>query len=314
MAVAGTLGLGIGTNVLADGHDIPVSIVDVDVITEVVTLQNDGDGDIDLSGYVIDWEYEGDQNQSDELPEGTIIQAGGELTIASGFTSQGAPVPEDADVLYDYGAGRINDDGGDTIALHAPGQSDVVDTFETSGDESGGSGGSSGSDEGDGGGDFETEEETTEAEEEDDVEAEEETDDGDDESDGEDHDGAESEDESDDAEAETAGDDHDDTEGDDHDEATASHDGPTAVITTSPANAAGTVHDEGASVRLCATDSHADAGVSVYNWDTNGDGSYDATGSSVSVDLDFCGSVEVTLCVSDENGAMDSASVTLRTE
>lgn len=131
LAVAG-LTSSAGANV-----SIPVEIANVYPVEEVVILENTGDEDIDLGGYVIDWEHEGDQDQTDSIPQGTTIGAGQSLSVWSGFQSEQVP-PIEADVrLGEYGNGRINDSESDVIALLTSG-GDVVDgTEETVGDSPG---------------------------------------------------------------------------------------------------------------------------------------------------------------------------------
>lgn len=127
--IAGTVGFG---TALADGHEISIVIAEVDAENETVVLENTGDTDVDLSGYVIDWEHNGDKNQTDSLPEETTVPAGGKLTIASGYTDA------EGDVTYDYGNGRINNEDPDVIALLTPSEKVVA----TSDDEvTGGEGG-----------------------------------------------------------------------------------------------------------------------------------------------------------------------------
>lgn len=124
-AVAGVLG--VGTQVTASEHDIPVVIEAVTPEEDLIVLRNTGDEDVDLSGYVIDWEYENDNvDQSDPLPEGTMLPAGAALRIAGGYYDVAA------DVDFGYEAGRINNDYTDIIALQTPNRDRNVSVFDTS--------------------------------------------------------------------------------------------------------------------------------------------------------------------------------------
>ena len=55
-------GMNMGSTVLANEHDVPVAIANVNAEADTVTLTNHGSEEIDLSGYVIDWEHEGPKN------------------------------------------------------------------------------------------------------------------------------------------------------------------------------------------------------------------------------------------------------------
>lgn len=123
--VATALGIGAGSTVLADEHDIPVEIVEVNAEDETVILENQGSSQVDVSGYVIDWEHTNEQkNQTDALPTGTTIEAGGTLVIASGYTDIGG------DITFDYEAGRLNNDDPDVVALLTADGSEAVTTSE----------------------------------------------------------------------------------------------------------------------------------------------------------------------------------------
>lgn len=124
-AAAGVLG--VGTQVTASEHDVPVVIEAVSPEEDLIVLRNTGDEDVDLSGYVIDWEYENDNvDQSDSLPEGTALPTGAALRIAGGYYDVAA------DVDFGYEAGRINNDYTDVIALQTPGRDRNVSVFDTS--------------------------------------------------------------------------------------------------------------------------------------------------------------------------------------
>lgn len=126
-----TLGAaGLSSSAGADAS-IPVEIAEVYPEEDVVILQNTGDEDIDLGGYVMDWEHEDDTDQTDPIPEGTTIGAGQHLSVWAGFQSTQVD-PIEADVrLAEYDNGRINASEPDVIALLSP-DGGVVDQFEYS--------------------------------------------------------------------------------------------------------------------------------------------------------------------------------------
>ncbi len=84
---------------------------------------------------------------------------------------------------------------------------------------------------------------------------------------------------------------------------------PTAHIESSPDLDSCTL-EAGDEVTLDGSNSTDDDGVVSYKWDTDGDGTFDATGETVTVTVPRCGSVKVTLEVSDGYNA-DKASVTI---
>lgn len=117
-------GLSMGSSVLATGHT-PLYFETVDEEGDFVVIGNAGDEDFDLSGYVIDWEYGQPEDQTDEIPSGIVVPAGGTVKLASGYDEAGAA---DADHDFGYEAGRIRDDSSDTIAIHEPGMETLVIT------------------------------------------------------------------------------------------------------------------------------------------------------------------------------------------
>jgi hypothetical protein len=124
-AIAGLIGA--GSQVTADGHDVPVVIESVTPEEDLIILRNEGDSEVDISGYVLKWLYNNpDYRQRDEIPDGTQIAAGGELRITSGYYDT------EADIDYGYGAGRINNDGTNVIALLTPSEEYEVSVYDTS--------------------------------------------------------------------------------------------------------------------------------------------------------------------------------------
>ncbi|QLK26545.1 lamin tail domain-containing protein [Natrinema zhouii] len=148
--IAGTAlaaaGIGISGNVLADGHELPVKIVEVNPTEETVILENTGSETVDLGGYLLDWEHENDEDQTKAFEEGVTIEPGKQLSVWSGFQStQIGDVKADYQIA-DYDHGRINDQDPDVIALLSP-EGELVatsDGYTSGGDNS--SGDNSGSD------------------------------------------------------------------------------------------------------------------------------------------------------------------------
>lgn len=132
--------VGVGSQVSADGHDVPVVIESVTPEQDLIVLRNEGNSDVDLSGYVIRWQYGNpDYDQEDSLPAGTVVEAGGELRITSGYYDT------EADIDYGYDAGRIANEETNIIALLTPSEENEVSVYSTSrgeisGDDSGGDG------------------------------------------------------------------------------------------------------------------------------------------------------------------------------
>jgi hypothetical protein len=96
--------------------DLPIRIDRIDAPRETVRLRNAGDRSLDLSGYLLDVEHGNpavDQHRA--LPGGTVIDAGGTLTVATGRISPGP-----ADVWFDFRAPVLNDTVPDEVALLTP--------------------------------------------------------------------------------------------------------------------------------------------------------------------------------------------------
>lgn len=122
-ATAGLITVAAGAgDVLADSHEM-IEVVDVNAEDEYVVFENAGEEEIDLSGYVVDFENQGPDTQTRPLPEGTALGAGEQLTVATGSVSV-----SDADVTFDYDdeAPQINNEDPDVIALLAPDGQRVV--------------------------------------------------------------------------------------------------------------------------------------------------------------------------------------------
>lgn len=121
--------LGVGSQVLADEHAIPVIIADVNPMEETVVLENIGNDAVDLAGYRIDWEHSEEQTQTDAFEESVTIEAGAQLVVWSGFQSTQIPEVEYDYRIVNHGNGRINDDNLDVVAFLSPG-GEVVATSD----------------------------------------------------------------------------------------------------------------------------------------------------------------------------------------
>lgn len=122
--IATTLAVGASAPTVLGQSDTSIECAEVAVEAEYVVFRNTGDSEVDVSGYEVAFEYGNDgTNQRRELPDNTTIEAGGELTVASGYK----PV-DDADVTFDYDGGVLNDDGNDVVALLDPDGNDVCTT------------------------------------------------------------------------------------------------------------------------------------------------------------------------------------------
>nr|WP_264475074.1 putative baseplate assembly protein [Salinirubrum litoreum] len=96
--------------------DLAIRIDRIDAPRETIRLRNTGDRSLDLSGYLVDVEHGNlDVDQHRALPGGTVIDAGGTLTVASGRLSPGP-----ADVWFDFRAPVLNDTVPDEVALLTP--------------------------------------------------------------------------------------------------------------------------------------------------------------------------------------------------
>lgn len=123
VALVATAGIGIGTTAFASTAPDDLRFTQVSGEYEYVVITNFGDTTVDLSGYVMEFEYGQQVNQTKVFPDGTTIAPGEELVVASGAE----PVPNrEVDVRFDYEGAVINNDGSDTMAILAPDGSVVV--------------------------------------------------------------------------------------------------------------------------------------------------------------------------------------------
>lgn len=84
-------------------------------VRELVEITNRSDAAIDLTGYRIDFEYNQPTVQIRAFPEGTTLQAGESLLVATGTKSIGP-----ADLRFDYRRHVLNRGDPDVVAILAP--------------------------------------------------------------------------------------------------------------------------------------------------------------------------------------------------
>lgn len=84
-AVLSVAGIG-ASQVLADGHDSSLQIVEVNEVEETVVIENTRDEAVDLEWYIIDWEHKNDdKNKTNEITE-EVIEPGQTFTLWSGMS------------------------------------------------------------------------------------------------------------------------------------------------------------------------------------------------------------------------------------
>ncbi|WP_266081571.1 lamin tail domain-containing protein [Haladaptatus caseinilyticus] len=90
-----------------------IQVKEVNAEDEYVVFANTGDSDLDISKFVVEFDYSNPEySQARSLPNNTIIRANGTLKVATG-----AKEVDDADVTFDYTGEVINNDEQDTVAL-----------------------------------------------------------------------------------------------------------------------------------------------------------------------------------------------------
>lgn len=120
----------------AGGHataqtDLPVDISQ-NPEAEFITITNTGDEDLDLTGYRINFDAEGGNDQIREIAGDVVIPAGGEITIATGAQTT---VDTDYELTEPYDGYVLNNDGTDRMELLDPEGNAVVSGDETSTEE-----------------------------------------------------------------------------------------------------------------------------------------------------------------------------------
>ncbi|MGA9400706.1 hypothetical protein [Haladaptatus sp.] len=146
-AVATLAAVSAGATQVIGKNGLPIELTQVASEEEFVVFENTSMDDVDVSGYVVAFEYGNpDTDQRRTLPDDTVIGNGQSFIVATGAKR----VPE-ADVKFDYEGEVLNNDGEDVVALLTPDESTVVakgtassvsDTTTTDGSESGGGDGS----------------------------------------------------------------------------------------------------------------------------------------------------------------------------
>ncbi|WP_238532795.1 lamin tail domain-containing protein [Halalkalicoccus jeotgali] len=105
----------------AGGHataqtDLPVEISQSPE-AEYLTITNTGEEELDLTGYKINFDAEGGNDQIRELAGDVVLPAGGEVTIATGDETT---IDTDYELADPYNGPVLNNDGTDAIALLDP--------------------------------------------------------------------------------------------------------------------------------------------------------------------------------------------------
>lgn len=146
-AVATLAAVGAGATQVIGKNGLPIELTQVASEEEFVVFENTSMDDVDVSGYVVAFEYGNpDTDQRRTLPDDTVIGNGQSFIVATGAKR----VPE-ADVKFDYEGEVLNNDDEDVVALLTPDESTVIakgtassvsDTTTTDGSESGGDDGS----------------------------------------------------------------------------------------------------------------------------------------------------------------------------
>ncbi|SEO28721.1 Lamin Tail Domain [Halogranum amylolyticum] len=103
LVVAGAGASAVGT-VSADEHQ-PLRIAEVDADGEYVVVENTGDETVDLDFAEIDFDADGEADETSTFDVGTQIEAGQTIVVATG-----AEPVNDADVTFEYDSGVIDED------------------------------------------------------------------------------------------------------------------------------------------------------------------------------------------------------------
>lgn len=152
LALTGALtvaGLGTAGNALSQttdassNHDDWITFGEINTEGEWLVLHNEGDEDLDITGYTIVFGFEEEQDHTKQFEEkygATMIPAGGSITVATGApASQDGTPAEDPDVEFDFGTAKMPDDGSDVYAILDPEGNEVArsdeDRHGTDGDE-----------------------------------------------------------------------------------------------------------------------------------------------------------------------------------
>ncbi|MFH5798476.1 hypothetical protein [Haladaptatus sp. CMAA 1911] len=129
-AVATLATVGAGASQVIAQESLPIEVTQVASEEEYVVFENTEMDDVDVSGYVVAFEYgNSGTDQRRKLPEGTVIGGGQSLIIATG--AKEVPI---ADVKFDYERGMLNNDEKDVVALLTPDESTVIAKSDGSAD------------------------------------------------------------------------------------------------------------------------------------------------------------------------------------
>ncbi|MBX0323793.1 PQQ-binding-like beta-propeller repeat protein [Halomicroarcula sp. F13] len=88
---------------------------------------------------------------------------------------------------------------------------------------------------------------------------------------------------------------------------------PEFTLSTDPPNAEEQDLAGGTTVRLTANATDPDGNVSAIEWDVGGDGEYERSGESITLSLDFCGTLLVEVKVTDDSGEIATKAIDLST-
>lgn len=88
---------------------------------------------------------------------------------------------------------------------------------------------------------------------------------------------------------------------------------PRVEITTDPPDAENLDLNGGENVTLTANATDVDGDITAIEWDVDQDGEYERSGETITMQLNYCGSLEVSVRVTDNDGMTTTESVTLTT-
>jgi predicted extracellular nuclease len=129
-AVATLATVGVGASQVIGQESLPIEVTQVASEEEYVMFENTEMDNVDVSGYVVAFEYGNpDTDQRRKLPDGTVIGGGQSLIVATG--AKEVPI---ADVKLDYEGEVLNNDDHDVVALLTPDESTVIASSEETSD------------------------------------------------------------------------------------------------------------------------------------------------------------------------------------
>ena len=128
-AAAALLGVGASNAIAQNATPENIVITGVNADGEYFTVENRGDDPFDLTGYHLNFEYNGEVNQIREFGPDTTVPDGQNLTIPANsefVVATGAKSVPDADVTFNYEGPVLNNDRSDTYAILTPDESRMV--------------------------------------------------------------------------------------------------------------------------------------------------------------------------------------------